>query len=61
MKEESKKAAEVASRKIEKDVKAAKEEAANFKAKAEDLETRITRVYQSIKTTYIHYNNLSYL
>jgi len=61
VKEESKKAAEVASRKIEKDVKAAKEEAANFKAKAEDLETRITRVYQSIKTTYIHYNNLFYL
>lgn len=51
----------MASRKIEKDVKAAKEEAANFKAKAEDFETRITRVDKSIKTTYIHYNNLFYL
>ena len=43
-KDEVKKAVEAATRKAERDVKAAKDEAAAFKSKADELELKISRV-----------------
>lgn len=43
-KDEVKKGVDTALKKVERDIKAAKDEAANFKSKIDDLELKLTRV-----------------
>ena len=48
-KEELKKGLDAATRKAEREIKSAKDEAANFKTKLDDMEQKLTRVSQKIK------------